>query len=335
MIIKIPLLICIFLSFLVKGSEINTDSELVSNPQHTLFTDIINNHGNLVAVGKHGVIITSTDSINWQQAKVPVQALLTSVTYTDKNNMWACGHDSTILHSIDKGASWQIQKYQPETAKPCLDIEFYDDKTGFAIGAYGMFFKTQDGGNTWEKQFITELLHPDDKEYLNELKRDDIEAYEEEIKFILPHFNRLFIKDKTLYMVGEMGLFAISTDLGQSWRRVEEFYNGSLFTVSINEQNLITVAGLRGNAFFSDLKNLAFEPINTDSTATINSAIILGSTTKLVANSGFIFTINGRKEVTSNQLSSGTSILSAATFENQLILATEKGIINHTGGGYE
>merc|ERR1712000_535214 len=41
--------------------------------------------------------------------------------------------------------------YDQETGstKPFLDVWFYDAKRGFAVGAYGMFFYTSDGGESW------------------------------------------------------------------------------------------------------------------------------------------------------------------------------------------
>ncbi|ALO42284.1 BNR repeat protein [Pseudoalteromonas phenolica] len=298
----------------------------VAKPNSTLFTDIDSTDDQVVAVGKFGTIVTSTDGQNWRQAEVPVQSLLTAVTIKSDKAAWACGHDATIVHSSDNGKTWQLQQYLPEQGKPCLDIEFIDENTGFAIGAYGMFYKTTNGGKTWQSQFISDFVHPDDKEYLEELKQDDPEAYQDEIKFILPHFNRLLIKDRAFYLVGEMGLVAKSEDKGLTWKKFDEFYPGSFFSVNETAEGQILVAGLRGNAFIKSQSDIDFTEIDIAQTATINTILPLEDSTLLFANSGLIHNFDGQK-VSSEQLPSGQAILSATIFKNKVILATEKGLI--------
>jgi photosystem II stability/assembly factor-like uncharacterized protein len=302
------------------------DALQVAKPNTTLFTDIDSIDNHVIAVGKFGTIVTSSDGQNWTQAHVPVQSLLTAVTVKSEQAAWACGHDATIVHSKDNGKTWQLQQYLPEKGKPCLDIEFIDEKVGFAIGAYGMFYKTTDAGATWLPHFISDFVHPDDKEYLEGLKEEDPAAYEDEIKFILPHFNRLLLTDNAFYLVGEMGLAAKSTDNGQSWQKFEEFYPGSFFTVDKTAQEHTIVAGLRGNAFYKTAQSEEFIEIDIEQTATINTVLPLKDKTLLLANSGMVHSFDGEK-VTTEQLPSGHAILSATVFKNKVILATEKGLI--------
>ena len=298
----------------------------VAKPHTTLFADVDSTDNQVVAVGKFGTIVTSNDGQSWQQAEVPVQSLLTAVTIKSDKAAWACGHDATIVHSSDNGKTWQLQQHLPGQGKPCLDIEFIDENTGFAIGAYGMFYKTDNGGQTWQSQFISDFVHPDDKEYLEELKQDDPEAYQDEIKFILPHFNRLLIQDNVFYLVGEMGLVGKSEDKGISWQKFEEFYPGSFFSVNETPDGHILVAGLRGNAFIKSQSDIGFTEIDIAKTATINSILPFKDSSLLLANSGLIHAFNGH-QVTSEQLPSGHAILSATIFNNKVIMATEKGLI--------
>ena len=298
----------------------------VAKPHTTLFADIDSTDKQVIAVGKFGTIVTSTDGENWQQAEVPVQSLLTAVTVKSDKAAWACGHDATIVHSSDNGKTWQLQQHLPEQGKPCLDIEFIDEKTGFAIGAYGMFYKTNNGGENWQSQFIGDFVHPDDKEYLAELKKNDPEAYQSEIKFILPHFNRLLIKDNVFILVGEMGLVAKSEDKGLSWKKFDEFYPGSFFSVSETANGQVLIAGLRGNTFAMSQSDTEFVEIDIMQTATINTILPLKDSSLLLANSGVIHNFDGQ-QVFSEQLTSGHAILSATTFNNKVIMATEKGLI--------
>ena len=208
----------------------------------------------LVAVGEHGHIILSTDGINWQQASVPVQTTLTNVFFYNETIGWAVGHDATILHSQDGGLTWQVQLYKPTLEKPLLNIVFKTRLQGAAIGAYGLFFRTLDGGKTWQSEFHSEFLSPDDAEYLAELKQEDEEAYLDEASSILPHFNRLMLDGRTLYMVGEIGLIAKSNDFGRKWQLFDDIYQGSFFDIARTLQGNLLVVGLRGHVFRS-LKN--------------------------------------------------------------------------------
>ncbi len=93
--------------------------------------------------------------------------------------------------------------------------------------AHTVCFRTLDGGKTWQSEFHDEFLHPDDVDYLNELKLDDEEAYLDARKSMLPHFNRMEVDGRTLYLVGEMGLIAKSNDFGVKWQKLDDIYHGS------------------------------------------------------------------------------------------------------------
>jgi hypothetical protein len=61
----------------------------------------------LVAVGERGTVLWSDDGgAHWQQARVPVQAALTSVRFVDAHVGWAAGHLGVILKTEDGGQSW-------------------------------------------------------------------------------------------------------------------------------------------------------------------------------------------------------------------------------------
>lgn len=302
---------------------------IAPNAEKTLLTDIEHTGQQLVAVGKHGVVITSDDAMTWQQANVPTQVLITAVDFYDQNNGWACGHDATIINSQDGGLNWQLQQSLPKLDKPCLDILFTDSENGYAVGAYGMFYTTEDGGKTWQKRFLDSLLFPEDRDYLNDLKMDDPEAYEAETASILPHFNRIVAINERLMLVGEMGLLAQSDDKGKTWQRLDEIYIGSFFAFasSVNQtQGEDIVAGLRGNIFVRDNPDAPWQQIDNDIHATVNSIIKYNNEQwLLLANSGVIYHLNGKK-LTVEQLADGKAILDGVLFQNKLVMASENGI---------
>jgi photosystem II stability/assembly factor-like uncharacterized protein len=224
-----------------------TTQSAVMSPRapHVLLIDVAAAGSRLVAVGSRGHIVYSDDQgETWQQAPVPTRQLLTAVYFVDETHGWAVGHDSLILHSSDAGASWSIQYRDPDLEemgddgedmglleKPLMDVWFRDTQTGFAVGAYGLALRTDDGGQTWD-DISFDIDNPDGF-----------------------HYNALGqVGDEGLFLVGEMGTMYRSFDLGDTWETIEDLpYDGSLFGVSgTGEPNVLLVWGLRGNMFRSE-----------------------------------------------------------------------------------
>ncbi|MDE3273248.1 WD40/YVTN/BNR-like repeat-containing protein [Pseudoalteromonas sp. G4] len=288
-----------------------------------LLTDITLVGNSTLAVGKWGNIVYSKDSNTWQQANTPVQSLLTAVYFVDSQLGWAVGHDATILHTQDGGQNWHIQQYLPELDKPLLDILFFDKKHGLAIGAYGLTYRTTDGGKTWQKEFYDSLLYEEDREYLNDLKESDPEGYQIETQAILPHFNKLYLDGETLWLVGELGLMATSSDMGKTWQRLDEIYAGSFFSFNkLNNQYL--VGGLRGTAFTST-DGVEWTQLETNTTASINNIEIVADKAIFLANSGVWLTYSDN-QITKSVTKDGKSLMAGALNQNGLIIASESGI---------
>jgi len=282
----------------------------------------------LIAVGERGHILLSTDGVNWQQSKVPVQSTLTSVFFLNAKHGWAVGHDATILNSVDGGLTWQIQQYKPDLEKPLLDITFKNDKEGVAIGAYGLFFRTHDGGKTWNNEFHEEFLLPDDVEYLAELKAEDEDAYIDEISSILPHFNRIIVDGRTLYMVGEIGLIAKSNDFGLNWQSFDEIYQGSFFDMARTDQGNLLVVGLRGHVFRSLKNGTPWQARSTNTTALLND-IVLGENNRifLLGNNGTLLESNDDGQTFRSHIQKdGKSLISGVWFQDKLVAVSEVGI---------
>jgi photosystem II stability/assembly factor-like uncharacterized protein len=261
-----------------------------------LITDITRAGNRLVAVGAYGAIIYSDDNgASWVQAQVPVQVTLTAVTFVDASLGWAVGHDGLILHTEDGGASWTRQLDGRQTGelllatskpllaeletqadadfeqldrvmmavdeaqreqdigpnRPLLDVWFRDQNHGVAIGAFGYFFVTDDGGITWRDASL-ELPNPESLHLYSIAK----------------------VNGSTLLVVGEFGLLLRSPDLGQSWESVELDYEGTLFSVSGSDK-VAWIAGLRGNAFYSNDAGITWERVNTNTQATLLSALVV------------------------------------------------------------
>jgi photosystem II stability/assembly factor-like uncharacterized protein len=282
----------------------------------------------LVAVGEHGHILLSSDGDNWHQANVPVRATLTSVFFLNDRLGWAVGHDATILHSQDGGLNWQMQQSLPELEKPLLDIYFKNPQQGIAVGAYGQVFRTNDGGDTWKSEFHQEFLLADDVDYLSELKAEDEEAYLDEIAFILPHFNRLVDDGSAMFLLGEAGLLAKSTDFGASWQQLDSFYHGSFFSLGRTQGGSLLVAGLRGHVFRDTTNGSDWHEVATETTALFNDIVFAqDERIFILGNNGMLLLSkdDGESFIQSPQ-QDGKTLIAGVWFKGRLVAVSDVGI---------
>ena len=299
--------------------------------EKSLLLDIVNiGEKKLVAVGERGHILLSTNGVDWHQVEAPTQSTLTSVFFINSLVGWAVGHDATILKTTNGGNNWHLQHYQPSLQKPLLDIAFKDQFHGIAVGAYGQLFRTIDGGKTWLSEFHEEFLTEDDRAYLEDLKVSDEEAYFDETESILPHFNRIFSDGRTTYLVGEIGLIAKSNDLGLTWSKFDDIYRGSFFDLSRTQIGNLLVVGLRGHVFRSLKNGSPWAPIETDTTALLNSIVlsdddrvfILGNNGVILESKddGHTFTVKIQPD--------GKSLISGVWFQGRIVAVSDVGIKN-------
>ncbi|RDV25969.1 hypothetical protein DXV75_07730 [Alteromonas aestuariivivens] len=296
----------------------------------------------LVVVGERGHILTSNNGVDFTQSAVPTQSTLTA-TAAVGDRVWAVGHDATILHSADRGQSWQTQMQEPDLERPFLDIVFWDQAHGIAIGAYGLFYRTLDGGVNWRAERHATLLDPMDQEYLEQIREEDEAFYQQELDSILPHLNRVTRAGEKLYLAGEAGLLAVSEDQGRSWVRFDVDYTGSFFDVQPLDENTILAVGLRGNMFVRREQG-DWEYVNTCSDSTLNSVLPLQSEVIAMGNNGIIIhaqrplpvsepdpyassvTCEPPAGITMEQISDKAAILNAVQFDGKVIAVTANGI---------
>lgn len=236
----------------------------------------------LVAVGQRGHIVVSADGgHSWLQSRVPVSSDLTSVFFVDAAKGWAVGHDGVILHSNNGGESWELQldglrandlllaamerKYGTATAseegqrflaeaqryteqgadKPFLDVWFADGKTGYAVGAYNLIFRTDDGGKNWVPWFDRT----------------------ENPKFF--NLNAIRQGPGGLYVVGEGGLVMRLDASSEKFRMLQTPYSGSFFGIVAGANSSLLVFGLRGNVYRSENEGRDWEKVATALPATV------------------------------------------------------------------
>ena len=273
-----------------------------------------------VVVGERGHVIVAENDGEFVQKQLPLAATLTAVE-TVGDNIWVAGHDATIMHSADRGTTWQVQMHEPELERPFLDILFFDDQHGVASGAYGLFYRTRDGGATWESEQHASLLNPIDIEYLEEIKLEDEAFYLEELNSILPHINRLRFADGQLFAAGETGLLALSNDNGQNWQRFEIDYFGSFFDIETIGDDQLLAAGLRGT-LYSKVGENDWQRIDSCTTATLNSIVTdVDGSLLVLGNNGAIVELD-KNALANNTLSCSEGTVSFTQLTSKSAIAT-------------
>lgn len=150
---------------------------------------------------------------------------------------------------------------------PFLDVWFENEDHGFVVGAYGMFLRTTDGGETWS-DWAPRIDNPTGF-HLNGITR---------------------ITGGALVIVGEAGQIFVSVDGGESWEKRESPYEGSLFgAIGTGQVNEVLAFGLRGNMFLSTDLGKNWKVVPNEAGATLNDgAVADDGRITLVGNGGTV-----------------------------------------------
>ncbi|MGD9252599.1 MAG: YCF48-related protein [Holophagae bacterium] len=214
----------------------------------------------LVAVGERGHVLVSTDNGgSWTQSEVPTRSMLTTVHFHDRQLGWAAGHDSVILRTSNGGSSWERVHWAPEDEAPFFDVWFRDADYGIAIGAYGSFFETFDGGTTWSSRWISE-----DDWHLHQLAA---------------------LPSGEMYIAAEAGSVYRSDDGGENWVTLTSPYEGSFFGV-LAVEDAILIFGLRGHLFRSEDRGETWQDIDTGTVAMLTDGVVLADGTVVIVGLG-------------------------------------------------
>ncbi|SFR58060.1 Uncharacterized protein SAMN04488073_3077 [Marinobacter gudaonensis] len=135
---------------------------------------------------------------------------------------------------------------------PLLDVWFENEQRGFVVGAYGMFLRTVDGGETWS---------------------DWAPRIDNRQNFHLNGITR--ITGGAIVLVGEAGQIHVSVDGGETFERRESPYDGSLFgVIGTGQVNEILAFGLRGNMLFSTDLGKSWRMVPNSAGATLNDGVV-------------------------------------------------------------
>ncbi len=226
-----------------------------------LLLDVASAGPRLIAVGVHGVIITSDDDgANWSQASVPVSTMLTCVAFADDNHGWAGGHAGVLLGTQDGGRTWSRLSIETTADDSFLVILPLPGGRLLASGAYGLYFVSNDSGATWNRET----------------------ALDEDV-----HINRLTRGTSgTVYLAAEAGTLAVSQDGGASWQRLESPYEGSFYGLLELADGSLLAYGLRGHVFSSIDHGTSWTQIPIDHTGLLATAAETPSGVVVISGAG-------------------------------------------------
>jgi photosystem II stability/assembly factor-like uncharacterized protein len=195
---------------------------------------------------------------------------------------------------------------EPVFTSPLMDVWFQNDELGWAVGAFGTFVATGDGGERWVSQ--RQYLENPDEFHLNAVTGDGL--------------GRVFV-------AGEGGVMFRSMDRGQSWESLKPFYEGSWFGAVYNaEYDALLLFGLRGNIFRSTDFGDTWKRVPSDShitlaggTSSAQGSIVLagGVGTVLLSN-------DGGKTFRRTQINDGLSLSSGMSLDKRLIVIGQGGV---------
>jgi photosystem II stability/assembly factor-like uncharacterized protein len=118
---------------------------------------------------------------------------------------------------------------EPVFTSPLMDVWFQDAERGWAVGAFGTFLGTSDGGENWSS-LAPQIDNPDEL-HLYAITGDGR--------------GRVFI-------AGEGGIMYRSPDGGRNWQTLEPLYEGSWFGLAYSQvHDTLLLCGLQGKLFRS------------------------------------------------------------------------------------
>lgn len=290
----------------------------------------------LVAVGRYGRILWSEDQgEHWQQAKVAVQSDLTAVSFATASDGWAVGHDGVVLHTQDGGQSWELQLDGAQAAhlmqaqliakaagheastgvllevaaqfvadgadKPFLDVWFQDNRHGYVVGAFGLIFQTQDGGQNWQ----TLIDRTDNPEGM--------------------HLYALRGGPQGLFIAGERGLLQKWDTSAQRFTRVDVHAKGSLFGLQVAKGGVYAY-GMLGTVLFS-ADGVGWQELPSNETGSLLASTRLPDGRPiLLSQTGNLLTLSPSGKIDRRPAKAGLPMSAIAIKGDQLLLAGERGL---------
>lgn len=178
----------------------------------------------------------------------------------------AVGERGIIRYSDDHGQSWQ-QASVPVSAT-LTEVQFVDERTGWAVGHLGVVLRSVDGGKSWAKQLdgrqASQLAVEDARRRAQEAGDDPVAARAlEQAEWLVedgpdkPFLDLHFHDAQEGFVVGAFGLILRTEDGGKNWQpwmhRIDNPDGWHLYGIAATRNGLIVV-GERGLLLRQDME---------------------------------------------------------------------------------
>ena len=185
------------------------------------------NGTNVIAAGKNGIIIRSTDGgRNWSSLVIS-QSQFNSVAASG-NKYWAAGNNRAFFYSSNSGLSWL--NITISDGFNYNSVYFADSLNGWIAGDSGLILRSTNGGLNWSRQ-LTGISH-----MLNSIK---------------------FLNSTTGICCGNNGIVLKTTNGGSNWQNISPQSNRKLIDCDI-KGNRICVSGEYAVFFTTPLNSISW-----------------------------------------------------------------------------
>lgn len=274
------------------------------------------------AVGHSGVVLHSSDAgESWElqltgikAAELAIESRQEQIEEMEQKIEEAPEEEKADLEWALDDLFFALENLQADLdvgpVNPFLDVWFENENHGFVVGAYGMFLRTVDGGETW-KDWAPRIENPSGF-HLNGITQ---------------------ITGGALVIVGEAGQIFVSVDGGDSWEKRESPYEGSLFgVIGTGQVNEVLAFGLRGNMFLSTDLGRSWKVVPNEAGATLNDGVVSddGRIT-LVGNGGTVLmSTNGGESFRPYSRDDREGVMDVVPLSGTNLLLVGEGGVKHT-----
>lgn len=279
------------------------------------------------AVGHDGHIVATQDGgetwdlqrngLKAQKIRNEERLKLSRAELRRLKSLQSAGADEENGEDLDElidEAEWAVESAQDDLraetiAPPLMDVWFANEKQGYAVGAFGVFLATDNGGVTWNDR-TDELA-------------DELDGF---------HLNSVTgTEDGLVILAGEAGYLAVSQDFGKTFEAVELDTEASLFAVESNaDGSLIVATGLRGVTLRSLDRGVTWQELDPKVSYSTSSVSIKGNNILLTGAGGTVVLSRDRGDTFERFTQSGRVSLSQGIFlDNNHVLLVGQGGIHH------
>ena len=218
------------------------------------------------AMTRDGTLLYTTDGDDWsiddsQQLpqREPPPLSINEVAFGKFSEGWAVGENGEIIHNLDGGPIWQLQR--TSTGKTLTSIDMKFAPVGWAVGSNGIIQRTVNGGEYWKfhethtgydlhaVSFVTKrkgwavgragvILSTSDGGFTWESKLNKVSE---------TLYDILALSEQEIYAIGATGTILHSTDGGETWKREHTGVDNDLYVITrVKDGETLWVAGQGG-----------------------------------------------------------------------------------------